>query len=214
MIFYVGAKMKITRRQLNRLVNESVSRVLNESGFETMVQSLYDGEGPSTGHLKPDQKYEDAIQIHFGGQPYGETPDDSKVAGKFSMGKNVMDAIGKAVRADLSKRNYYVWKGFDAFWESGMSDLPAMGRKGDPYLYLGVGEKNSQGYYDKLQVAAGPEPRAMGKTFSNKKKIKDEGGGSFIGGLAQSSSDSSKDSSDSSAQSSKDSSDSLGLSGS
>jgi len=203
--------MKVTRQQLLNLINETVRKVLNESAYEKMLglTNSSSDKGTSAGFLKVDDQHKEAAIMHFGGQRYGGS---DKVTGEYVLGKNVMQSIAKATSKDLTRKNYYVWTGLDRFWDSGMTELQGvLGRKGDTYLYQGVGNKNSDGYYDKLQVVAGPLAKQMGYIFSNKKKIQIPPENDILGGIAASSSASSKSSSDSSAKSSTASSNSFGL---
>tara|TARA_X000001388_G_scaffold67458_1_gene54764 strand:+ start:73 stop:702 length:630 start_codon:yes stop_codon:yes gene_type:complete len=200
--------MRVTRRQLRQLIKESVSSLLNESAYERMLSQFRASpeEGTSAGFLKIHDQYKEAALLHYGGAGYGQTAagsDKEGIAGSFKMASDVMEAIAKATKKDLTRKDYYIWTGLDDFWESGMQKIPAMGQRGDPYLYQGVGEPNSRGVYRKLRVVAGPEPKRMGFEFKNIRQVELEEE-DFLGGLSQKvksssgSSGSSSDSSDSS----------------
>ena len=172
--------MKLTRGQLRRIISESVSSILNES---SAFESFRSGPGgqPDGGHFEPHSQYPEAIQLHWKGKEYGqaapgskqEKADSQSETGYFASNvvvKNVMSSISKALKKDLSKKDYFIWSGLDDFWSDGLQRIEAMGGGGDPYLYMGEGDPMKDGTYRKLRVAAGPNPRAIGKVFSNIEK--------------------------------------------
>ena len=196
--------MKITRRKLRKLINETVKITLKESAYKKMldIAGQTPEKGTSGGFLKVDDQNKEAAILHHGNSAYGNSKD---VPGTYQLGKNIMQSIAKATKKDLTRKNYYIWTGLDSFWNSKMTELEGvLGRSGDPYLYQGVGSKNKDGYYDKLQVVAGPSAKQMGFIFSNKKKIEfGHPEPDILGGLASSSLASSKSSSTKSSNSSK-----------
>lgn len=150
--------MKISRSQLRRLIE---SAILNEDGYDQIMSSL--GGKRENGLLVPDGSNKDAILIHMSGTQYGMgTRKDGKAIG---MEKNAMEGIAKATGKDLSKKNYYIWRGLSEYWDSGMTELPASGRSGDPYLYMpdSIGK---DGFIDKVRVVAGPQAKVIGRTIS------------------------------------------------
>lgn len=150
--------MKITKSQLRRIIIESI---LNEDGYEQIMSSL--GGKRENGLLVPDGANKDAILIHMAGTPYGMgTRKDGRGIG---MEKNAMEGIAKATGKDLSKKNYYIWRGLSEYWDSGMTKLPASGRRGDPYLYM-PSSIGKDGFINKVRVVAGPQAKAIGRTIS------------------------------------------------
>ena len=150
--------MKITKSQLRRIIIESI---LNEDGYEQIISSL--GGKRENGLLVPDGANKDAILIHMAGTSYGMgTRKDGRGIG---MEKNAMEGIAKATGKDLSKKNYYVWRGLSEYWDSGMTKLPASGRRGDPYLYM-PSSIGKDGFINKVRVVAGPQAKAIGRTIS------------------------------------------------
>lgn len=150
--------MKISRSQLRRLIE---SAILNEDGYDQIMSGL--GGKRENGLLVPDGSNKDAILIHMSGTQYGMgTRKDGKAIG---MEKNAMEGIAKATGKDLSKKNYYIWRGLSEYWDSGMTELPASGRSDDPYLYMpdSIGK---DGFIDKVRVVAGPQAKAIGRTIS------------------------------------------------
>jgi len=150
--------MKISRSQLRRLIE---SAILNEDGYDQIMSGL--GGKRENGLLVPDGSNKDAILIHMSGTQYGMgTRKDGKAIG---MEKNAMEGIAKATGKDLSKKNYYIWRGLSEYWDSGMMELPASGRSGDPYLYM-PSSIGKDGFIDKVRVVAGPQAKAIGRTIS------------------------------------------------
>lgn len=151
--------MKITKSQLRRIIVESI---LNEDGYEQIISSL--GGKRENGLLVPDGANKDAILIHMAGTEYGRGK-DTKTVKVRGMEKNAMEGIAKATGKDLSKKNYYIWRGLSEYWDSGMTKLPASGRRGDPYLYM-PSSIGKDGFIDKVRVVAGPQAKAIGRTIS------------------------------------------------
>ena len=116
------------------------------------------------GLLVPDGSNKDAILIHMAGTEYGRGK-NTKAVKVLGMEKNAMEGIAKATGKDLSKKNYYIWRGLSEYWDSRMTELPASGRSGDPYLYMpdSIGK---DGFIDKVRVVAGPQAKAIGRTIS------------------------------------------------
>lgn len=157
--FYYGVKMKISRRQLRRLIEASV---LKEDGYSNIAS--ISGEGGRDGLLVPDDSNKEAILIHMKGTEYGRGS-NKKATITIGPEKTAMEAISKATGKDLSGKNYYIWRGLSQYWDSGMTELPASGRSGDPYLYMpdSIGK---DGFIDKVRVVAGPQAKAIGRTIS------------------------------------------------
>jgi hypothetical protein len=151
--------MKISRSQLRRLIE---SAILNEDGYDQIMSGL--GGKRDNGLLVPDGSNKDAILIHMAGTEYGRGK-NTKAVKVLGMEKNAMEGIAKATGKDLSKKNYYIWRGLSEYWDSGMTELPASGRSGDPYLYM-PSSIGSDGFIDKVRVVAGPQAKAIGRTIS------------------------------------------------
>ena len=151
--------MKISRSQLRRLIE---SAILNEDGYDQIMSGL--GGKRENGLLVPDGSNKDAILIHMAGTEYGRGK-NTKAVKVLGMEKNAMEGIAKATGKDLSKKNYYIWRGLSEYWDSRMTDLPASGRSGDPYLYM-PSSIGRDGFIDKVRVVAGPQAKAIGRTIS------------------------------------------------
>jgi len=154
--------MRLTRRELRSIIIETIlaEKALNE-GYDSMSDVLT-GEhglfGLSDGN-------NEAVLVHIKGTEYGKGKTTGPGAGNRPA-KFIMDTISKATAKDLSKNDYYLWKGLDDFWENGaVGTLPVSGRRGDPYLYM-PSSIGSNGLVDKVRVVAGPVPRAIGKEIS------------------------------------------------
>ena len=157
--FYYGVEMKISRKQLRRLIETSV---LKEDGYSN-IMSIHGEGGRENGLLVPDGSNKDAILVHMSGTQYGM---GTRKEGKgIGTEKKAMEAISKATGKDLSGKNYYIWRGLSQYWDSGMTELPATGRNGDPYLYMpsGIG---SDGLVSKVTVVAGPNAKAIGRRIN------------------------------------------------
>lgn len=154
--------MRLTRRQLRSVIVEAIlaEKALNE-GYDSMSSTLT-GEH---GLFGLNDGNNEAVLVHIKGTQYGK--------GKLTGGgpgnvpaKAIMSAVSNATARDLSKNDYYLWKGLDDFWENGaVGGLPASGRRGDPYLYM-PSSIGSNGLVDKVRVVGGPVPRAIGKEIS------------------------------------------------
>ena len=154
--------MKITRRQLRSIIIENVlsERVLNE-GYDSM-SSVLTGEH---GLFGLNDSNSEAVLVHVKGTEYGKGKGAGPGKGNRPA-KFIMDTVSSATARDLSKKDYYLWKGLDDFWENGaVGSLPASGRRGDPYLYMPSSVDNS-GLVDKVRVVGGPVARAIGKEIS------------------------------------------------
>jgi len=154
--------MKITRNKLRKLIYETIlaEKTLNE-GYDSM-SSVLTGEH---GLFGLDDENNEAVLVHIKGTKYGKGKGTGPGAGNRPA-KFIMDTISKATAKDLSKNNYYLWKGLDSFWENGATGfLPVSGRIGDPYLYT-PSSVGSDGLVNKARVAGGPVARAIGKEIS------------------------------------------------
>ena len=157
--FYYGVKVKISRKQLRRLIETSV---LKEDGYSNIAS--ISGDGGRDGLLVPDDSNKEAILIHMKGTEYGR---GSNKKANITIGpeKKAMEAISKATGKDLSGKNYYIWRGLSQYWDSGMTELPATGRNGDPYLYM-PSDIGSDGLVSKVTVVAGPNAKAIGRRIN------------------------------------------------
>jgi len=192
--------MKLSRMQLRRLINEAISYAINENAFEQMAKKMFgDDMLPNSGHFVADKSNKEALKIHFGGNQYGV---GDAAPGTNNQVKNVMNSIGKRTGKDLKSKDYFIWKGLDKFWSSGMTEMGEVGsRKQDPYLYQKAGG-------DKFRVVAGPKASTMGKTFTmDKEKQKKFSFGDILSAAMDSSADSLRKSTDSIAKSAKSSGD-------
>jgi len=152
--------MKISRKQLRRLIETSV---LREDGYSN-IMSAFGDTGKENGLLVPDDSNKEAILVHMKGTEYGRGS-NKKANVVRGQEKNAMEAISKATGKDLASENYYVWRGLSQYWNSGMTELPASGRRGDPYLYM-PSSIGSDGLVSKVTVVAGPNAKAIGRRIN------------------------------------------------
>lgn len=154
--------MKITRRQLKSIIIESIlSEKLLIEGYDSMSNALTGVHGL----FDLSDKNSEAVLVHIGGTDYGKGKTVGPGAGNRPA-MFIMETIAAATNKDLSKQDYYLWKGLDDFWDNGaVGKIPATGRRSDPYLYM-PSSIGSDGLVDKVKVIGGPVPSAIGREIS------------------------------------------------
>ena len=177
--------MRLNRRHLRKMILAEMKKVLNEgSGYDEFFDVYGNNSG---GFFEAHNSNDDAIQVHFKGQQYGGS---QKVAGKNVRAENLMKGIAKATGKDLSKKDYFIFRGLDDAFSSELTELDEIiGFKGDPYLYKGEGGEHKPGVFKKLRVVGGHTPKSIGVVITNKKKKKGNPLGAMFDSSAQSSAD-------------------------
>lgn len=137
--------MSISKRQLRRLIAESISERINEQ--DDKKEKEYYGFD-----LVPSHPQALKLKVYVGGPA-----------------RDLFTRLEKALGADLDDDSYFLWKGYyEKFISKGTPGVfgatgrsLGISRDADPYTYQPLGG-------NKYRVISGPKASAMGKTFTKK----------------------------------------------